>query len=154
VLKHWNTNTFINIFQSIQDIENKLGEIQKKIISGTQTTELMKEEEELQPQLEERRTQEEILWRKKSRVQWLKEGEKNTKFFHRAMVHRRLINKITHLEDGQGNPIREYTQIEAELNNYYRDLLTETKEDRSAAIMRVTSHIPSMVTPEQNAALM
>jgi hypothetical protein len=89
-----------------------------------------------------------ILWRQKSRVQWLKEGEKNTKFFHRAMVHRRHINRITHLEDGQGNPIREHTQIEAELNNYYHDLLTETREDRDSAIRRVTSHIPSMVTPE------
>jgi hypothetical protein len=49
--------------------------------------------------LEQRRQQEEILWRQKSRVQWLKEGEKNTKFFHRTMIHRRHINRITHLED-------------------------------------------------------
>jgi len=72
----------------------------------------MKEGKEIQAQLEERRKQEEILWRKKSRVQWLKEGEKNKKFFHRAMVHRRLINKITHLEDGHGNPIKKHNQIE------------------------------------------
>jgi len=114
----------------------------------------MKEEEELQAKLEERRKQEEILWRHKSRVQWLKEGEKNTKLFHKAMVHRQLINRITHLEDGQGNRIREHTQIEAELNNYYRDLLTETREDRKTTIRQVTNHIPSMVTPKQNAALM
>jgi len=36
----------------------------------------MEEEEKLQAQLEERKKQEEILWRQKSRVQWLKEGEK------------------------------------------------------------------------------
>jgi hypothetical protein len=48
----------------------------------------MKEEEELQVQLEKRRKKEEILWRQKSRVQWLKEGEKNTKFFHITMIHR------------------------------------------------------------------
>jgi hypothetical protein len=91
----------------------------------------MKEEEELQAELEERKKQEEIMWRQKSRVQWLKEGERNTKFFHRAMVHHRYINRIMHLEDAQGNPIREHTQIAEELNTYYKELLTETNEDRT-----------------------
>ena len=63
MIKHRNRNTFGNIFQSIQDTENKLAEIQRTFISGTRTVELMKEEEELQVQLEERRKQEEILWR-------------------------------------------------------------------------------------------
>jgi hypothetical protein len=47
--------------------------------------------------LEERFKQEEILWRQKSCVPWLKEGEKNIKFFHRSMIHRRFINHIMKL---------------------------------------------------------
>jgi hypothetical protein len=113
----------------------------------------MQEEEQLQVQLEQRRRQEEILWRQKSRVQWLKEGEKNTKFFHRTMIHRRHINRITHLEDEQGQLIRDHERIEEELHRYYQTLLTENNEDRAAAISRVTSHIPKLITPEQNAAL-
>jgi hypothetical protein len=114
----------------------------------------MKEEEELQAELEERKKQEEILWRQKSRVQWLKEGERNTKFFHREMVHRRYINRITQLEDAQGNPIREHNQIVEELTNYYKDLLTETNDDRASTIDKITRHIPSLVTQEHNEALM
>jgi hypothetical protein len=86
-------------------------------------------------------------------VQWLKEGEKNTKFFHRAMMHRRHVNRITHLEDSQGNLTREHSKIEEELLKYYQDLLTEPQKDRTEAIRRVTGHIPALVTPEQNAAL-
>jgi len=152
-LKLWNKNCFGNIFQNIKAIENRMEEIQKTFISGARTTELMAEEEQLQTQLEERRKQEEILWKQKSRVQWLKEGEKNMKFFHRAMVHRRHVNRIMHLEDGQGNLIREHSKIEEELLGYYQDLLTEPQQDRTATISKVTSHIPNLVTPEQNAAL-
>jgi hypothetical protein len=130
-----------------------LGDLQKIFISGVRTTELMEEEAHLQEQLEERRKQEEILWKQKSRVQWLKEGERNTKFFHRAMIHRRHINRITQLEDSHGHIIKEHARIEEELLGYYQDLLTEPNVDRTEAIQRVTAHIPSLVTPEQNAAL-
>ena len=81
------------------------------------------------------------------------EGERNTKFFHRTVMHRRHINRITHLEDDQGNPIREHQQIEEELLRYYQDLLKEPNIDRTEAIRRVTEHIPALVTPEQNSAL-
>jgi hypothetical protein len=47
-LKHWNKNTFGNIFQGIRDAEHRLAEIQKIFISGARTAELMEEEEQLQ----------------------------------------------------------------------------------------------------------
>ena len=46
-LKHWNKNTFCNIFQGIRDAEHRLDEIQKIFISGARTAELMEEEEQL-----------------------------------------------------------------------------------------------------------
>jgi hypothetical protein len=103
--------------------------------------------------LEACKEQEEILWRQKSRVQWLKEGERNTKFFHRVMTHRRYINHITQLEDDQGTPIRDQDQIVEELNAFYQDLLTETNTNREEAIQKVTRHIPKLINSEQNIAL-
>jgi len=98
--------------------------------------------------------QEEILWRQKSRVQWLKEGERNTKFFHKAMTHRRHINRITQLEDNQGNPIRDHDQIAEALNSFYQDLLMETNASREETIQKVTRHIPRLVNSDQNRALL
>jgi hypothetical protein len=103
MLKHWNITSFGNIFQNIKDIESRLVAIQEIFIRGNRTPELMTEEGQLLSQLEQRKQQEEILWKQKSIVQRLKEGEKNTKFFHRTMIHRRHINRITHLEDAHGN---------------------------------------------------
>jgi len=69
------------------------------------------------------------------------------------MMHRRHINKINHLEDSQGNLTRDHTKIEEELLRYYQDLLTEPQQNRTTAIRRVTEHIPTLVTSEQNVAL-
>jgi hypothetical protein len=41
--------------------------------------------------------QEEISWRQKSRVLWLKEGDKCTKFFHRIANSNRRSNAIVSL---------------------------------------------------------
>lgn len=44
--------------------------------------------------LEEAYKAEKDLWRKKSRISWLKEGDSNTKFFHATIVGRRNRNII------------------------------------------------------------
>jgi hypothetical protein len=107
----------------------------------------VKEEEQILAKVEVCREQEEIQWRQKTRVQWLKEGESNTKFFHRAMTHRRYINCITQLEEDQGIPIRDHDLIAEELNSFYKYLLTETNMNREEAIQKITKHIPSLITP-------
>ena len=45
---------------------------------------------------------EEIFWRTKSRVQWLQEGDKNTKFFHAQTMKRRRRNTIRGLKEDDG----------------------------------------------------
>jgi hypothetical protein len=86
-------------------LEQKLENLQGQIIHAGYTTNQHQKENELKRQLDERHKQKEILWRQKSRVQWFNEGEKNTKFFHRSTIHRRLINHITKLDDSQGNTL-------------------------------------------------
>jgi hypothetical protein len=71
------------------------------------------------------------MWRQKSRVQWLNEGEKNIKFFHRSMIHRRIIN---HQEDSQGNTLLNHQEITHELTYFYKELLSEPQVDRTSTI--------------------
>jgi hypothetical protein len=153
-LKLWNKQTFGNIFDSQKQLSERMGEIQDQIRTQGLTKELKAQEETVNQQLEARKRQEEILWKQKSRIQWLKEGERNTKFFHRTVIHRRHSNKITRLISAAGETIHSHEDMESTLIEYYQDLLTEPLPDRHEAITKVTQHVPSLVTQEKNSALL
>jgi hypothetical protein len=75
-LKAWNKEEFGNIFQAKNQLTMKMEHIQQKMIQTGRIDQLIQEEDNLQAQLKERESQEEILWKQKSRIHWLKEGEK------------------------------------------------------------------------------
>lgn len=44
----------------------------------------------------------ENFFKLKSRIRWLKEGDSNTKFFHRAVLNRQAWNAIRYLRNSEG----------------------------------------------------
>jgi hypothetical protein len=43
---------------------------------------------------------EEMMWLQRSHISWLKEGDRNTRYFHRKAVWRAKKNNITKLKKG------------------------------------------------------
>ena len=67
---------------------------------------------------------EEINWRQKSRVTWLKEGDKNTKYFHSVANSHRRNNSIRQISiDGELSSTQDV--IKAHICSFYRNLYTE-----------------------------
>jgi hypothetical protein len=68
---------------------------------------------------------EEIMWRQRSRIQWLKEGDQNTKFFHRKATGRDKKNKIRKLKRTNGTVTNDENEFKDLANNFFKDLYTK-----------------------------
>lgn len=69
----------------------------------------------------------EIAWRQRSRVYWLKHGDKNTKYFHRMATAHKRFNTIDKLMVERITVIDSDTTKGTIINNYqnlYRETLT------------------------------
>ena len=84
-------------------------------------------EKELMKKWNERCEQEEILWKQKSCNQWLKEGERNTKFFHRSAMDYRCNNRITKIQGEHGVVFNSHQDIAYQLRNHFQLMATDRK---------------------------
>eukprot|EP00253_Pinus_taeda_P011292 PITA_11292 len=153
-IKKWNKEEFGNILEEKQKLEGEMESLQHKIITEGRTEESIREEGIILGKLEERRKQEEVLWRQKSRIKWLREGERNTKFFHQAMIQHRQRNRILSIKDQNGERVVEQEGIEKVLVEHHKAILVEPLVDKSEAIKEICSAISRLVTDDQNNALM
>ena len=72
---------------------------------------------------------EEIAWRQRSRVQWLKQGDKNTKYFQLMATSHKRFNTIDKLEV-EGVIISESEEIMNEVVSFYQKLYKESEQWR------------------------
>ena len=93
---------------------------------------------------------EEMFWKQKSRVFWLRERDKNTKFFHGLTKQRRARNQITQLLDANGNIAEDEECLVAIATSYFRQIFESSiPEDIEEAL----SEVPMSITGSMNDCL-
>ncbi|CAN1750215.1 hypothetical protein LINPERHAP1_LOCUS3970 [Linum perenne] len=117
----WNKEVFGHIFQRKRVLEKRLKQLQFKNQSGGSSY-WAGEEDKVHLELEKTPWQENMLWRQKSRVQWIKEGDRNTKFFHLSTVHRRTANRIQSLTLGDGSWSFDDEEMKGFAISHFQDL--------------------------------
>lgn len=106
--------------------------------------------ERLEKTLTEAYKEEEQFWLQRSRIQWLKNGDRNTGFFHAATRTRRMQNSLSVIEDSSGTEFYEEEDIVTVITNYYQDIFTTKSVGDFSAIHDL---LPCKVTADMNAYL-
>lgn len=71
---------------------------------------------------------EEVMWRQRSRVQWLKEEDNNTKFFHKMANAHKAINSIGLQVNGAR--VKDEETIKSHVEDHFRSLFLEQRPFR------------------------
>ncbi|XP_021717685.1 uncharacterized protein LOC110685467 [Chenopodium quinoa] len=74
----------------------------QKVLAERRVDRLIELEKSLKLEMEQVLQQEELLWFQKSRLEAIRDGDRNTKFFHLSTVIRRRRNKIDMLQNSSG----------------------------------------------------
>ncbi|XP_057249914.1 uncharacterized protein LOC130591042 [Beta vulgaris subsp. vulgaris] len=128
-LKSWNSTVFGKIDTKIYDMEqliNDLDEISNH--RNLDQAELLKKKE-AQAELWEWAKRKEIYWAQQSRIQRLKSGDLNTKFFHMVASNRRRRNNIGSIKIN-GSIKSDPKEIKTGANDFFTSIFHEKHQAR------------------------
>ncbi|EPS58553.1 hypothetical protein M569_16261, partial [Genlisea aurea] len=143
-LQGWHRATFGSLKAKIKIVQDQISELMAGHISNEVGLHL----KDLKAQLKELWRLDELWWKQRSKAYWLKEGDKNNKFFHSVASQRRQRNKITRLKS-HDTWIEDPADIQREFLAFYEQLFTSSAPCREA-ISEVVRTIPRRVTNEMN----
>lgn len=124
-LKRLNKEKFGNITKRVEVARTLFESAQLSSSQCPQDTHLQAMERNLLEDYTRLLAFEESFFKEKSRIKWMKEGDKNTKFFHRSVKVHNAINKILRLQNEEGDIIEDYDIVETTAMAYFEKLFTE-----------------------------
>ncbi|KAL9674104.1 hypothetical protein QQ045_030374 [Rhodiola kirilowii] len=118
------------------------------------TEAVMEEEGRLSADLDQWLLREEVLWMQRSRISWLKSGDRNTKYFHACANQRHKKNWIKELRDARGyicSDKDKFTLIAAE---YFDDIFRPSVDADEIDWNQQLECLRPTITEEMNQALL
>lgn len=150
-LKTWAKTNYKEPEAAKKDIKQNLEKIQRSIEAEGLTQQARQKEIRLYAELSQTVRAEEIKWRLKSRQTWLREGDKNTSYFHKQATIRKARNTVNTIRDGEGNNHETQDSIKAAATSHFKSLLTEDNNEEDFS--NFLQHMTKEVTQEMNNSL-
>ena len=145
-LSSWSSSVYGLIPKKIQSKRNALSALTWQDKNSELSTEIRNLRRELNGLLED----EELYWGQSAKAHWLKEGDRNTKFFHAHASERRKQNTFLGLWDEHGKCCEEKETIARAAVDYFENIYSTAFPIR---VKEVVEAIPSKVSEEINESL-
>ncbi|GKV14959.1 hypothetical protein SLEP1_g25757 [Rubroshorea leprosula] len=123
-LKKWDGSSMTNVDRRIMETKKEIEEIDKKGENGLLNHTDVERRRGCFIDLWNNLKIKENMWQQKSRKMWIKEGDANTKFFHRSVNGRRRRNEICSITV-EGKQLTRVTEIKEGVAEYFQKLFTE-----------------------------
>ncbi|XP_071905812.1 uncharacterized protein [Coffea arabica] len=141
-LLKWRNNVQANSRSKIEGLKQDLEKTRNAGLANK------KEEcQDLKRQLANAYKEEEAFWSQKSRISWLREGDKNTRYFHSFVKGRCVSNRLNKLQREDGSWTANEEEVVTELSEYFKDLFTSGGKGEMTEILE---GIPHYITQEMN----
>ncbi|XP_062213692.1 uncharacterized protein LOC133914648 [Phragmites australis] len=140
-LKSWDREVFGSVKKQVKELCDEL-EVERSSTLYRGPTET---ERSLFAKLADVLAREEIMERQRSRISWLKEGDRNTEFFQAKARARSRTNRIKVLKDSAGHMFMEQEDLERLACEFYQNLF-KAQHDLQPEL--ICCHVPRKVTPE------
>ncbi|XP_057786281.1 uncharacterized protein LOC131003750 [Salvia miltiorrhiza] len=150
-LKIWNKFTFGNFNTSLEELYNKLSSLQAHIDNVGYSDALFDQEVELEASISVMLSRQEDLHRQKSRIRWLQDGDRNTKFYHNMLRMKRASHTIKHLEINDVL-VEDHNTLASHVENFYKALFA-ADINPGGDLSWITNYITSSLTLDHKSAL-
>jgi exonuclease III len=128
VLHTWGSRKFGNVTRELARLRAKLAKLYEENADMQVIRNTLDDMNELL-------YREEMLWLQRSRIAWLKEGDRNTKFFHRKAVWRARKNRIMALKDHDGVVQDTPSEMERMATSYFQSVFTRDPSIQTSPVV-------------------
>ncbi|CAL9221011.1 unnamed protein product [Arabidopsis halleri] len=125
-----NRQGFSNLQQRTSDALSSLEDIQSQLLSIPSDS-LFRQEHVARKKWDFFAAALESFFRQKSRIRWLKDGDANTRFFHRAVLAHHAKNLIKYLRGDDDSRVENVGQLKDMIVSYYTHLLGSESQSTS-----------------------
>lgn len=146
-LQEWSKHTFKRANHKIKKLKRDIG----KLHNLPPTAENIEKRFRLKKEVKELWKQEEMYWGTRAKVNWLRWGDRNTKYFHATTMQRRENNTIHRVKNRNGEWIEDNTDIMKCFQDAYEEIY---KGSEGEGEEEACQFIQPLITPQDNAWLL